>query len=104
LSSASRPASRIARRPAPRMGNLWLTPPSYTCARQLASKSVAQPGASAIAIQFADPPPVRPPKIDDGHRALLTYQAMADSDDIVLILEYDGNTAANDAVIVASNA
>jgi PAS domain S-box-containing protein len=29
---------------------------------------------------------------------------MADSDDIVLILEYDGNAAANDAVIVASNA
>ena len=78
-------------RPAPRVGNLWLTPPSYTSARQLASKSVAQPGASAITIQFASPPPVRPPKIDDGHRAVLTYQAMADFDDIVLILEYDGN-------------
>src|ERR1700757_2095663 len=57
------------------------------------------PGASAIAVQFATPT-----KIDDGHRAVLTYQAMANSDDIVLILECDHHAAANDAVIAASNA
>jgi PAS domain S-box-containing protein len=37
-------------------------------------------------------------------KALLTYQAMAGSDDIVLVLERDDSLEANDAIIVATNA
>ena len=54
-------------------------------------------------MHFASLPVVNAPKIDVEHKAVLTYQAMANSDDIVLILEHDG-AAANDAVIVGSNA
>ena len=36
-------------------------------------------------------------------RALLTYQAMSDSDDIVLVLERNGGMETGDAIVIAAN-
>ena len=44
----------------------------------------------------------RPP-IALEEKAFLTYQAMSNSDDIVLLLECDGSPETNDAVIIAAN-
>jgi PAS domain S-box-containing protein len=52
----------------------------------------------------SDPSPLASPRLAVEEQALLTYQAMASSDDIVLVLERDDSLKTNDAVIVATNA
>jgi PAS domain S-box-containing protein len=48
--------------------------------------------------------PLASPRLAIEEKALLTYRAMANSDDIVLVLERDDRLKTNDALIVATNA
>jgi PAS domain S-box-containing protein len=62
---------------------------------------VAEP--NVIAIQPANRSSSRHLPAPPGQKALLTYQAMSNSDDIVLLLEHDGSDATGDSVVIGVN-
>jgi PAS domain S-box-containing protein len=51
----------------------------------------------------SDPSPMKRVPIALGDRAFLTYQAMSNSDDLVLLLEYDRAAETNEAVVIGAN-
>jgi PAS domain S-box-containing protein len=60
-------------------------------------------GDPAIALPATDPRPTAPPAIPAQEQAWLTFQAMDQSDYIVLLLESDPTAAPTDAVIIGAN-
>jgi PAS domain S-box-containing protein len=59
--------------------------------------------SNAITIASSDPPSAIYPAASVGEKAVLTYKAMSNSDEIVLLLERDGSQEANDAVVIGAN-
>jgi PAS domain S-box-containing protein len=51
----------------------------------------------------SDPSPMKRVPIALGEKAFLTYQAMSNSDDLVLLLEYDRAAETNEAVVIGAN-
>jgi PAS domain-containing protein len=51
----------------------------------------------------SDPPPAARVPIALAEKAFLTYQAMSNSDDLVLLLEHDGDAETAEAVVIGVN-
>src|ERR1700739_1616737 len=59
--------------------------------------------SNAIAIQFDVSPPITDRLASLEEKALLAYQAMSNSDDIVLIVERGTGVQADDAIVIGVN-